>query len=134
MAETFLPPGEFIDPSLLREKRTAFRAIAQTPLEAFLLDVKGTPTVPLKCWNISQCGMGFLSRHAFQLGEWFVVRFHFSCSHTASRLVLCRVRHCATLSGGNHRGGAEFLAAVESKTQEIAIPPEWLKPDDGQQG
>ena len=134
MTDSFLPPGEIVDFSLLREKRTAQRSIARRPLEALLLDVKGTPTVPVKCWDVSQSGMGFISHHAFQIGERFVVRLSFSCSYAADRLLLCVVRHCSPFSAGSYRGGVDFLDAVESKAQETAIPPKWIKPDDGQHG
>ena len=74
--------------------------------------------------DISNKGIGCLSRRKLELGETFVLPLRFS--EGGGQLVLCRVRFLRELASGHFRVGAEFAATTPDPTGRARIPEEWL--------
>ena len=118
------PKGEMICPNFLKEKRTALRANTAMPLDAIPLHLPNAPVIRIDCWDISDAGMGFITRHCFPIGTRFAVKFNFAPG--VDRLVLCKVCHSTPTAEETYRAGAEFLSAVETSPQQTVIPPDWF--------
>ena len=74
--------------------------------------------------DISNKGIGCLSRRKLELGETFVLPLRFA--EGGGQLVLCRVRFSRELASGHFRIGAEFVATTPDPTGRARIPQEWL--------
>jgi hypothetical protein len=74
--------------------------------------------------NVSQTGVGFLAKSAFEAGEKFVMPLRFD--EGGGWLVLCEVRNLKGLANGHYKVGAKFLERIEDPSGDARIPGDWL--------
>jgi hypothetical protein len=74
--------------------------------------------------NVSQTGVGFLSKAGFESGEKFVMPLRFD--EGGGWLVLCEIRNLKALPNGHYKVGAKFLERIEDPSGDARIPGDWL--------
>lgn len=106
------------------ENRRAPRVAVRLPMTVILLSATAPSPIGVFSRNISQSGLGFVSRRLFSREERIAISLHIP--KLPSKLIFARVTFGRYVSAGLYEMGAEFLESVSDPKGEAHIPSHWL--------
>jgi hypothetical protein len=106
------------------KRRRSVRMNIRMPLTALVLVTVGQPSIHIFSRNISTCGIGFVSRRPFKIGEPIAISIRLG--EQPSKLVLTKTTFCRYLRSGLYEMGGEFVESILDSTGKDRIPSRWL--------
>jgi hypothetical protein len=118
---------EHLSEAHAENRRRLPRVAMRTELTFILLGEIVPSAVDVYSRNISQSGMGFVSRRMFRADERVVIPLHIP--KVPPKLVLARVTFSRYIGGGYYEMGSEFLEVADDMGGKVLgrFPNHWLQ-------
>jgi hypothetical protein len=88
-------------------------------VDAYISDIRGRNTSATQIIDISRMGVAFVSDHAMQTDEPYLLNFCFPGSAIRNELTLSVIHSTEVGSQGRYRNGARFMAISEACADRI---------------